>query len=89
MGLSERWKLVAEITLNLYRIGLSGTIFLGIGNTAERSYGGIGAVKINRNNGILDEAMAEQHSKDIKYIVAVIGEGKRMDGSVEINDHKH
>jgi hypothetical protein len=62
---------------------------LGIRKAAERSYGGPGAVKIDRSNGILNGTMAEQNSKDIKYVMTVIGKSKRMDGGVEMDHDEH
>lgn len=72
-----------------YRVRFLRTFFLGIENTAERSDGSIGAVEVDRNDGIFDEWVAKQQSKDVKHIVTIISEGKRMNGSIEMNDGKH
>ena len=57
--------------------------------TAESSDGGPSGVEVDRYSEVLICRMAEEDAEDIKSIVTVVGEGKRMDYGIEVDDSKH
>lgn len=76
----------------LWRIGIIWKLLrrrLHVWKTAESSDGGPSGVKVDRYSEVLIRRMAEENAEDIESIVTVVGEGKRMDYGIEVDDSKH
>jgi len=56
------------------------------GRAAEAGDGGPGADEVDGYGEIFDGWVAEEDAEDVEGVVAVVGEGERMDDGVVVDD---